>query len=136
MKRSPLALAAVSASALVFVSACVSPEGSRAGGGSPAPQVSSERATEVWVKIAIDAHVIQEMFARDTDGSVMENIEDYYEERREDEEAKGLEPFDGMEVLLESGVLIETAEGYRVVADQDEWDIRGPGPGRARSVRR
>lgn len=73
----------------------------------------------------MDAHVIQEMFARDTDGSVMENIEDYYEERREVEEAGGLEPFDGVTVLLESGVLVETEEGYRVVTDWDEWDIGG-----------
>jgi hypothetical protein len=73
----------------------------------------------------MDAHVIQEMFARDTDGSVMENIEDYYEERTEVEEAEGLEPFDGVTVLLESGVLVETGEGYRVVTDWDEWDTGG-----------
>ncbi|MFD3684316.1 hypothetical protein ACFWTE_05800 [Nocardiopsis sp. NPDC058631] len=86
--------------------------------------------TEIWVNITIDAHVIQEMFARDEDGSVMENIRDYYEERREVEEARGLEPFDGMEVLLDSGVLVETDEDYHVVVDQGEWNTGGgSGPG-------
>nr|WP_150252476.1 hypothetical protein [Nocardiopsis deserti] len=129
VKKAPLALAAVSGGVLVLVSACTSPDGSSSGGDSPASEVSGERVPELWVKNAIDAHVIQEMFARNEDGSVMENIEDYYEERREVEEANNLEPFDGMAVLLDTGVLVETGEGYRVVADQDEWDTAGPGPG-------
>ncbi len=79
----------------------------------------------------VDVHVIQEMFARDTDGSVMENIENYYEERREVEEAEGVEPFDGLGVLLDSGVLVGTEEGYHVVTDWDEWDTGGSGPGEA-----
>ncbi|WP_370012852.1 hypothetical protein UIS43_07225 [Nocardiopsis sp. LDBS0036] len=129
MKKAPLTLAAVSAGVLVLVSACTSPEGSSSGGDSPASEVSGERVTELWVKNAVDAHVIQEMFARDEDGSVMENIGDYYEERREVEEANNLEPFDGMAVLLDAGVLVETGEGYRVVADQEEWYTGSPGPG-------
>ncbi|WP_159942088.1 MULTISPECIES: hypothetical protein [unclassified Nocardiopsis] len=82
------------------------------------------------MKIAVDAHVIREMFARGEDGSVMENTEDYYEERREVEETRGLASFDGVAVLLESGVLVQAGEGYRVVADQDEWSAGGgSGPG-------
>ncbi|WP_017605517.1 hypothetical protein [Nocardiopsis alkaliphila] len=128
VKKTPLALVAVSAAVLVLVSACTSPQGSSSGGDSPISGASGERVTELWVKDAIAAHVIQEMFARDENGSVMENIEDYYEERREVEEANSLEPFDGLGVLLESGVLVETGEGYRVVADLDEWDTGGSGP--------
>lgn len=131
MKKAPPTLAAVSAAVLVLVSACTFPEGSSSGGDSPAFETPNERVTELWVSGTVDVHVIQEMFARDTDGSVMENIENYYEERREVEEAEGVEPFDGLGVLLESGVIVGTEEGYHVVTDWDEWDTGGSGPGEA-----
>lgn len=124
----PLALTTAFMLALISISACDSSVDQTAEESSVESANAGERVTELWVKDAIAAHVIQEMFARDEDGSVMENIEDYYEERREVEEAEGVEPFDGMAVLLESGVLVETGEGYRVVADLDEWDTGGSGP--------
>ena len=125
----PLALTTAFMLALIPISACDSSVDQTAEESSVASANTGEQVTEIWVKNAIASHVIQEMFARDEDGSAMENIEDYYEERREVEEANSLEPFDGMAVLLESGVLVETGEGYRVVADQDEWDTGGSGPG-------
>jgi hypothetical protein len=109
--------------ALSFTSACgyADQENEDTGGST----ISIERVTEVWVASTVDAYVLNEMFARDEDGSVMENIRSYYEERRELEEAENLPPFDGLHILLESGVISDVGGEYRVALNMDDWNVGG-----------
>ena len=112
MKNStPLVLAALSIIATLPISACESPIARTGEDQTAESPVPSEQVTKLWLKVTVDAHVLQEMFARDDDGSVMENIRNYYDERREFEEAEGIAPFDGMEILMGSGAVIETEGG-------------------------
>ncbi|MEV2279393.1 hypothetical protein AB0I72_27835 [Nocardiopsis sp. NPDC049922] len=129
MKKSTSStLVFVSVIMVALISACEFTEEQSSEDDSPSSEASGEYVTKIWASATINAYVLQEMFARDEDGSVMENIRDYYEERREFEEAEGLAHFDGMEILLSSGAIAEIDGGYRVAVDSDEWDL-GSGSG-------
>ncbi|WP_143832083.1 hypothetical protein [Nocardiopsis sp. CNR-923] len=129
MKKSTSStLVFVSVIMVALISACEFTEEQSSEDDSPSSEASGGYVTKIWASATIYAYVLQEMFARDEDGSVMENIGDYYEERREFEEAAGLTYFDGMEILLSSGAIAEIDGGYRVAVDSDEWDL-GSGSG-------
>jgi hypothetical protein len=110
-------------SLVVSISSCELSGDSSSENESPRAEASYEPVRRIWVKITIDSHVLQEMFARDEDGTVMQNFTDYYEENEESEGAVGFDSFNGVEVLLASDVIVEDDGGYRVEVDPDEWNI-------------
>ncbi|MFE1101222.1 hypothetical protein ACFW4K_11925 [Nocardiopsis alba] len=80
-------------------------------------------ATGLWVSNTLSAHILGEILERDEDESSIQAIIEYSENVKEEGIDRGLqEPFDVMEVLLESGAIIESEGNYQAQIDIEEWN--------------
>ncbi|MDT0329210.1 hypothetical protein [Nocardiopsis lambiniae] len=124
-RTTPLSLATISILTLGLASAC-SLTREEANGGTPAnTEAQVDQVTRIWLSATTDAYVLGEIFSRSDGESAMENVRNYYEERKEFEEEEGLSEFDGIDVLLRSKAVIEDAEGYHVTVAIEEWEVGG-----------
>ena len=87
-------------------------------------QGQEDFVAKTWIRATVEAYVLQEMIERDQNGAVVENIRNFYDGY--DDPIGG--PFDAYQILLDSGVLIETNSNHEVETDSDKW-IRDGGDG-------
>ncbi|MFB8765454.1 hypothetical protein [Nocardiopsis alba] len=78
--------------------------------------------TSLWVSNTVNAQTLSEVLKRDEDGSSIQAIMDYSDKIKEGGENRGNpKPFDMMEILLESEIIIESEGQYQAEIDMRKW---------------